>query len=282
MEVTVYADILFATNFLMDTVILYFTSILTRTNLKIFRLASTSAILALYGTASFFPELKFLTSLPFLLIVSALAVSFLGIKCGFLKRYIVFHIVSVVLGGIIFAMSTHFNTPYIPSVAYDGKVYIEADMSVICWGIALSYVLIFAVKKICVRNFSRDKILIPISIVLWGKKYKLTALIDTGCELTLPVTGEGVLLLSSSVLKHTRPPEPYLHLHISTASGTNTIPIYYPESIACHSKHYKLNKIPPVGIVNKPLSRDGLYNSIINPVILLNSTPNKSRKEVLR
>ena len=282
MEITVYADVLFATNFLMDTVILYFMSILTRTSIKILRLACASAILALYGTVSFFPKFEFLASLPFLLIFSALAVSLFGMKYGFLKRYIVFHIVSVVLGGVIFAMATHFNTPNIPSLAYDGKVYLDADPSVICWGIAISYILIFTVKKICVRNFSRDKILVPFSMVLWGRKYKLTALIDTGCELTVPVTHEGVLLISGRVLRMSRLPEPYLNLHISTASGTDTIPIYYPESIECLSKSYKLQKIPPVGIVNKPLSRDGLYNSIINPVILLNSTPNKLRKEVLR
>lgn len=282
MEITVYADILFATNFLMDTVILYFMSILTRTSLKILKIAFASAILALYGTVSFFPQFEFLTSLPFLLLVSAISISPFGIKSGFFKRYIVFHIVSVVLGGIIFAMVTRFNTPDIPSFAYDGKVYLDADLSVICWGIVLSYSLIFAVKKICVRNFSRDKILLPLSIVLWGKKYKLTALIDTGCEITLPITGEGVLLVSANILNISNLPEPYLNLHISTASGTDTIPVYYPEKVVCLSKHYKLQKIPPIGIVSTPLSKDGLYNSILNPIILFNTKPNKLRKEVLR
>ncbi len=282
MEVTVYADILFATNFLMDTVIFYFMSILTRTNLKILRIALASAILAFYGTISFFPEFKILASLPFLLMFSALSVGIFGIKSGFLKRYAVFHIVSVVLGGVIFAMVTHFNTPYIPSVTYDNKVYMETDLSIICTGIVISYLLIFAVKKLCVRNFSKDKILIPFSLVLSGRKYKITALIDTGCELTLPVTGEGVLLISKNTLNIACLPKPYLHLHISTASGTDTIPIYYPEKIVCLSKHFKLQKIPPIGIVNRTFSKDGLYNSILNPVILINSTPKISRKEVLR
>lgn len=280
MEIVVYADILFATNFLMDTVILYFTSFLTRTPYKIWKFTLCAAFLAAYGTIAFYPVFDMLATLPVQLAVSAVAISFFGIKSGFFRRYIVFWAVSVVLGGAVFAviMSSDIGTA-LNGVAKNGNIYLEADLRVICSGIALSYFLIIFTKKICARNFSKDKILIPFSLRLCGKNYRITSLIDTGCELTVPLTGEGVLLISREALKNIHLPEPYLNLTISTASGTDIVPIYYPEKIECLSKSYNLSRIPPVGIVSKTFTKDGLYNSILNPIILKENTEKRYYNE---
>lgn len=271
MELNLYADLLFATNFLMDLVILFLTMQLSRIEFRLGRLSIAAVLMALYGTISFLPKLSFLVSFLGRSAVGALAIWILAPKggmFGFLKARIILSLVSAGIGGVIYGLSvgTEFGRS-LKGIAVNGTIYYLLDMRLLLGGILLSYVLLIWFRKCCVRNFSKDRILVPFTFRVGEERITLTALVDTGCELTAPGTGEGVLLVSEKILRGVAPKESFW-LPIQTASGDDRIPAFYPDDIECLSQRYKLEERPLVGIVSGRLSRDGLYSGILNPQIL--------------
>ena len=271
MELTVYGDLLFATNFLMDLVILFLTVQMSGLELKLIRLTLAAALLALYGTVTFLPELSFFMSFLGRSAAGALAIWLLAPKSGlfgFLKARLILSLVSAGLGGVVYglAVGTELGRN-LCGIAVNGTVYFLLDMRLLAAGIILSYVLLILFRRSCIRNFSRDRILIPFTLTVGGEKVALTALADTGCELTAPITGEGVLLISEKILKGITPPKSFW-LPIHTAGGDDRIPAFYPDAVECLSQRYQLEEMPLVGIVSGRLSRDGLYSGILNPQII--------------
>ncbi len=271
MELNLYADLLFATNFLMDLVILFLTMQLSRIEFRLGRLSIAAVLMALYGTVSFLPELSFFVSFLGRIVVGALAIWILsprGGLFGFLKARMMLSLVSAGMGGVVYglAVGTELGRN-LKGIAVNGTVYFLLDMRLLLGGIFLSYLLLIWFRRSCVRNFSRDRILVPFTLRVGEERITLTALADTGCELTAPGTGEGVLLVSENLLKGVTPKESFW-LPIHTAQGDDRIPAFYPDDIECLSQRYQLEEIPLVGIVSGRLSRDGLYSGILNPQIL--------------
>ncbi len=281
MELTVYADVLFATNFLMDLVILFLTVQLSRIDWRLGRLTIASALLALYGTVSFLPEVGVIPSFLGRGIVGMVAVWILkpnGGWLGFLKARIMLGLVSVGVGGVVYglAVGTQLGRN-LRGISVNGTVYFLLDMRLLLAGIFLSFGLLLWFRRSCIRNFSRDKILIPMKIMVGEENITLTALADTGCELTAPVSGEGVLLISEKLIEGVTPKESFW-LSIHTASGEDRIPAFYPEEITCLSQRYELAERPLIGIVRENFSRDGLYSGVFNPQIISEIKQSGGRK----
>lgn len=283
MEIVIYGDLLFAINFLMDSVIVFFTCLLTPTDFKVWKIMLASAILSLYGTIAFNPELLWVSAIPIRVIVSAIAILIFGLRINFLKRYIVFWAVSIFIGGAVYyvTMSTDVGR-VLNGTIVDGYVYLDMDIRMVVSAIVVAYALILFTKLVCVRKFEKDDFLVPIAFRLGGRDYKITALIDTGCEITLPITNEGVLLVGKDIFKGEVPGVPYMYLNINTVAGKDKIPVFYPEKIKCFRKEYIIDKSPPIGVVNNPLSSDGMYKAILNPCILNENKYAKKREGVLK
>ncbi len=280
MELTIYADVLFATNFLMDLLILFLTVQLSRIPFNLARLTLATALLAFYGTVSFMPELSLITSFLGRAIVGAIGIWLLkpcGGWRGFRKAGAVFTLVSALVGGVVYflAVGTGLGRE-LKAVALNDGVYFLLDMRLLLAGILLSYGLLFWYRSICIRNFSRDKILVPMTFSVGEHRITITALLDTGCELTAPVTGEGVLLVSEEVLEGITPQNSFW-LTVHTAGGTTRIPAFYSDGVECLSKKYELQEQPLMGIVKGRLSKDGLYSGICNPQILRENNKNGGR-----
>ncbi len=271
MELTIYADVLFATNFLMDLGILFLTMQLSRMKWKLFRLTLASGLLALYGTVSFMPELSGILSGVGRFLMGMIAVWILsppGGWRGFLKARAIFSLVSAGMGGVVYAMVAGTNLGrQLGTVLVNGAFYFLLDIRLLLAGIFLSYGLIFWFRQICIRNFSREKVLVPMELTIGEEKITVTALADTGCELTMPITGTGVMLISEKILQGITPKDSFW-LPIHTAGGDDRIPAFYPEEAVSLSQRYDLLETPVIGIVKGRLSRDGLYSGILNPVIL--------------
>ncbi len=271
MELTIYADVLFATNYLMDLVILFLTVQLSRNELKISRLSLATTLLAFYGTVSFVPELGWILSGVGKFLVGIMAIWILGPRGGwrgFLKMRVVFSLVSIALGGMVYALAigTRLGQSFC-AVSVNGAVYFLLDLRLLLAGILLAYGVLFLFRRVCIRNFSRDRILVPMEMVINGEKIVLTALADTGCELTAPITGEGVLLISERILRGITPKNSFW-LSVHTATGEDRIPAFYPDNISCLSGKFNLVEEPLIGIIPGRLSMDDLYSGIFNPKIL--------------
>ena len=280
MEIQIYADVLFALNFFMDLNILFITVLLGRIRLSILRISTAGFILALYGTAVFYPPIALGYSLPGRILISAGAVFLLekhGRLIRFAKVYSLFWIVSMVAGGIIaaLAMKTVIGNN-LRAVLVNGTLYLDIPPMLLAAGILFSYLLMILFKKICTRNFSREKILVRLSIFLADQCICLTGLIDTGCELTVPGSGDGVILIPQRLLEHGIP-EDAVYISVGTVNGENTIPVFYPDKIVCHDPAYAIDKNAAVGIISREFAEDGLYQAVMNPEVLRENNINGGR-----
>ena len=268
MEVTVYLDVLFAVNFLMDLVMVFLAVLGTKSRISMWRLTLGAGLLALYGTLIVFPKLEGGFSLPGRIAVSLISVCLICPKGKRGKGFLLFWLISVTMGGGIFALSMMTEMGQdLRAMMLNGSLYLDISMEVLGAGIMMTYGLIWGFCRMSVRNFSKERILIPFCLTVQGKEISFTALLDTGCELTVPGTGDAMLLLSKkeigeSVIEKT------FDVPISTASGTGCVKAFYPERLVCNNPDWKIQGIPAIGIVKEEFSADGLYTALCNPDML--------------
>lgn len=270
MEIDIYLDVLFALNFIMDLVIIFAVTVLSRLKISITRISVSSGFLALYGTLIFQPGIDFFYSLTGRIFVSAAAVYVLLPK-KILKKYLcalgLFWLVSAAMGGMVWGICMIPDSGIMSrSVIINSGVYMDVGLDTLIVGITAVYGMIFGFKKMCIRNFSRDKILFDTEIVLDGKVYESTVLADTGCELLVPLTGEGVLIVSKKCLRGANP-DIFAYIPINTAGGGARIPVFYPDKIICRDG-YTIKPGAVVGIMDGEFTDDGLYDAVINPIVI--------------
>ena len=153
------------------------------------------------------------------------------------------------------------------AVSVNGSIYIPVSLGTLIPAILLAYTGLLVFRRITVRNFSRDRILVPFSLSVNGHSVSFTALLDTGCELTAPLSGEGVLLLSREVFWGISIPQTF-DLTMHTAGGVSKIAAFYPEEIRCLSEEYQLAETPLIGICRQRFAADDLYQGVFHPKIL--------------
>ncbi|MBQ8003652.1 MAG: sigma-E processing peptidase SpoIIGA, partial [Oscillospiraceae bacterium] len=100
---TIYADILFLINFIINYLILFTTGHICAHHIRRLRLFLASSAGALYGIAVFFPAFPFITSVPVKLVFSTIMVIISFGKCNILKNTLVFLGISLAFGGAVFA-----------------------------------------------------------------------------------------------------------------------------------------------------------------------------------
>lgn len=280
MEVVIYADVLFALNFFMDLVMVFLTLLAVKLRISMVRLTAAAAILALYGTLIVFPELHSWFSL-----LGRIGVSLLALKLvcprkehkQWLKAVLVFWLVTACLGGAVSALTMMTDLGRtLGAVMVNGSLYLDVSLGTLLCGIGATYGLIWGFCRLSVRNFSRERILVPFCLTIEGREISFTALLDTGCELTVPVTGDAMLLLSRQVLEGAKPRESFA-VPIATAAGENTVTGFYPERLVCLNRRYEIQGIPAIGVTETEVSGDGLYKAVLNPDMLRERKENGGR-----
>lgn len=271
MAVTVYADVLFAWNYLIDFILLIVTVRFSRAMTHPLRIVIAAALLALYGTLVFVPSLKMLYSVLGRIAVGMLAIYLLrlpgGLR-GLIKGIAIFFMTSFVCGGAVFALVMGSRLgQMLHAVSVNGSIYIPVSLGTLIPAIMLAYISLLVFRRITVRNFSRDRILVPFSLSVNGHTVSFTALLDTGCELTAPLSGEGVLLLSRELFWGISVPQTF-DLTMHTAGGVSKIAAFYPEEIRCLSEEYELAEMPLIGICRQRFAADDLYQGVFHPKIL--------------
>lgn len=270
MEITIYADVLFGWNFLIDLFLLSVTVSLSRTEWRLGRMTLSAGMLALYGTMAFFPKWQILGGVAGKLIAGALALWILTPFDGWAKwgkRGVIFFLAAAVSGGVMYALALGEAGQMLGATVANGTVYLPIRGGVLAAGIFLSYGLLFLFRKNCVRQFSKEKLLIDLEIKAEGRRICLRALADTGCELTSPWTGEGVLLLSPSVADKICPVQT-AWLEVGTVTGEGRIAAFLPEEVSCRTSGYRMAELPLIAVAKEELAKDGLYAGVFNPVII--------------
>lgn len=269
MEMVVYADILFFLNFIIDLLLLTLTSVILRLNLNFWRLSTGAATGALFAVFMFYPEFSKLYSILGKFIFTSIWISIIMKAKSFKKiinSIIVFFCVSFLFCGTIFLMLFTFSKgSSMGAMISNGVFYADINFSTLVTSLVLSFGIVYILKTVFVRNFSRDKIIIKIGIESGEKIAYLNALIDTGCELKDVLTDSPVIIVEFSAIKHLAITETYILPFESVDGARNEIQVFKADRIVAEDERFKINDKTVIGVTNKKLSYDGLYRGIINP-----------------
>lgn len=221
--VTVYIDVLFIVNFIIDYFLLSATAAVRRLKYSKLRLLPAAAVGALYSCLMFFPEIAPAYTVPGKLLLSAVmtftAFKYRGFR-SFALTFICFHASSVALAGIVMGVEMIFSPQNM--LVSNGEFYINISAAALVGAAAVSYAVMLLVSRFFKPRGKEE--LHELKVTADGKSAEMTALYDSGNQLTDAVTGAGVIIVSRPSLKDVIPPEvkPAFEpgADVSAASGT--------------------------------------------------------------
>lgn len=298
----VYIDVLFVINLIINYFILLAVSQLLKRQDKRIRIFAGAALGAVYGSLMFFPQLSFLYTaiLKLALSVTIVAVSF---KCHSVKNLLTllfyFYIISMLFGGIIYAVELFFA----PSILYvkNGIAYIDISPLYLILLSAACYIVIKLLSRVLHRNVNtEDKYIIK--IVVEGKSVLLTSLLDNGNDLRDAISGSPV------VIAEYRRVEPLIPIELRNIFKTGKIadtelldavgfsrrfrivpygsvgntggilPAFRPDKLIVESAGIVTSDVL-IALTNKRLSDDGRFTVLLNPGIF-EARVEKSTEEI--
>lgn len=190
---TVYLDVVFLENFVMNLVIILSEAVLLGGFKKFFRKFIASIILsAFYIATLFYAEVAMFQIVAALI---AVWVSFepKSIK-KLLKELLLFYFINFIFGGLSFAMVSLFNDGRV--TVLDGILVSDfSAFKVLMCGVLGAFLVVFFLKK------KRGHVFKDITIGLRGKEAIVKVLLDTGNLLREPYTGKPVIIVEKDAAK---------------------------------------------------------------------------------
>ena len=278
---TIYADIFFLINFIINYLILFTSGHISALYICRWRILLAATIGALYGFTVFFPAHQLCTSLPIKLLIAFFMVI---ISFGFrniMKNTFLFLTISLVFGGIVFAVtSLGFNGLF---EVHHGIYYIHISVYTLITVSFFTYILLSIVFHR--GTFRADRKFSTVTIYSEEKNITVTALHDTGNSLRAPGSNANIIIsdyvtlreiLSESIIKImdcTLPENfPLLLDRLIEFGKFNLVPYqtieadfalmltYRPECVLLDGK-----TLPGalIGFSRQRISGDGIYSAII-------------------
>ncbi len=197
---TVYADVLFFTNFCMDFLALWLTGSLLHTPKKLRRLFFASTVGAVYALSELLlgghPLVSAVVGVGVSLLLCYIAYGDAGLF-RFVRVFLVFWAVSVLLGGLI----TVFYT-WLSSLFGSETLPLRKSDILLTLG-ALSGVVVLGVQRFFTRHAGGREVGLYLS--LGDREVTVHALSDSGNLLSDPISGKPVVLLRLSAAKRLLP-----------------------------------------------------------------------------
>lgn len=287
---TIYIDLIFFENIIMNSIIIYATSLIVKSKVKIIMLILSATIGAIYSIALYITNMKIYTSIfsKFVLSIVMMYVAFKPQKVKKLcKQTIIFYLTSFIFGGVALYLVYYLKPEEI--LIKNGMYVGEYVLKVIILGAIFACIIV----KISI-NLIKSKIkcsYCKITIKLNEKEITTQAMIDTGNLVKEPITNAPVVIVESSLLEGIIPREILKNLdnilcgnlsNISQElqdiyiSKLRCIPfsslgkengmlvgIKASEIIVENEDEIKVNKNIVLGIYDKSLTKKGEYRALI-------------------
>ena len=195
---TLYVDIIFLENLIMNSIIILATGIILKNTQRIWRNLVSSGIGAIYAILIYTSNFKIYSNIILKVILSVVIV-YIAFKPAnirsFLKHIIIFYLTSFTFGGVAFAL-LYFVRPQ--DILFQNGVLIGTyPIKMILAGGILGFIIItFAFKNIKGKLTRKDMM----CTVIIGNT-RITAIVDTGNLLKDPITKMPVLIMEREMLK---------------------------------------------------------------------------------
>ncbi len=233
LKLTLYLDVYFFNNFIIDLFLLLISGLLLKRIIKIKRLVFGALFGAFYSTVlalniQTLYYLKFFKLfIPFIMILLSFK---LELK-EYIKQTVCFYLCSYLLSGIILSM------PNSGAVIFQNEVYFNIPFfNIILCMFILAFVLVNVIKRI-IKKVKFSALYGKAELYINNKRYKVTTFIDTGNFLKEPSENLPVCFLSPEIIKNM----PVLNFLIpcSTVNGDDFLEGFIPEKLIVNGKETK-------------------------------------------
>lgn len=287
----VYADVLFAVNWVVNYLLLLATGKLTGRDTKALRLLGASLAGSIYAVAALYAPLSVAFSLPARLLVGLLMVAFSYPSQKGLAYVAVaagFFLCSGLTAGTAYGL-LHSRA----AMALRSSLLDQRDPVVHWWIVAASLALLSCFPLVARMGGYRPGGALPlltIELMIQGRSVGLTALVDTGNNLRDPVSGLPVVVVDWDSLRKVMPTEtaPFFQstwdsvpaglaetavgrrlrlIPFESLSGKRgVLPGFRPDQIVLLQKNgIRVRRNAIVGVSGDRLSPNGLYQALVHP-----------------
>lgn len=207
-KITVYIDLIFIENLIMNSIIIYATSIMLKIKPKIWRVLISSSIGGIYAVIIYISRFKIYESIILKIILSVIMVYIAfnsqNIK-KLLKQILIFYLTSFVFGGAALYL-IYFIKPQnilIKNGLFAGEYVLKAILLGAIFGLVIIKISIRVIKT----KIRPKDMYCRIKIKLDGKEVITNAMIDTGNLVREPITNIPVIIVERVLLYELIPKE---------------------------------------------------------------------------
>ena len=205
---TIYIDIIFIENIVMNTIILYATSIILKQKIKIIRILISAIIGSIYSIAMYITKLTIYSSIISKFILS-IVMAYIAFNPPNLKKMIrqiiIFYLTSFVFGGVALNL-IYFLRPENINIK-NGLFTGEYALKVIMIGEIIAFIIIKISIKIIKTKINTKDMYCNIKLKINEEQIVTKAMIDTGNLVKEPITNTPVVIVEESLLEGTIPKE---------------------------------------------------------------------------
>lgn len=289
---TVYLDIVFLENVIMNYIIIFASCVVVKENVRHLRFLLASSIGAIYTIVMYLNIIPIYSNFFMKLLLSfvMIYISFLPNNWKkLLKIFLIFYLVSFVFGGCVFALM-YFISPQLALIK-NGVFVGVYPIKIALIGGFISFVIIQISFKIVKTKLNKKDMIYEIEVIINKKSTKVKALLDTGNLLKDPITGIPVVVIEHKSLYSVIPIQ--ILNNISKVLGGDTIELIENNefnkiisrfriipfsslgkqnglllgiradyiNIAVDEKIEKVNNVI-IGIYDKSFTKNGMYSAI--------------------
>ena len=205
---TIYIDIVFFENLIMNSIILIATGIILKQKLNWIRILLASSLGAIYSILSYISELKIYSNLILKIILSILII-YIAYNPQTIKKLwksiLIFYLTSFVFGGAAFAFIYIVKPQEI--LMKNGLFLGTYPLKTVILAAVVAFIVLVAAFTIVKSKISKKDMFCDIEIELNGKKIETRAMIDTGNLLKEPITNTPVIVMEHTLLYECIPKE---------------------------------------------------------------------------
>lgn len=288
LNLTIYVDVLFLLNMLMDYIVLSSAAIVSGRSAKKTGLLLAAAVGALYSVIIFFPQLRLFSIIIFKILISIVIVltafGFVNIY-SFFRIFVTYYIINAVYGGGMYAFY-HFTSLGSRMNESNGVYYMDLPLWAV---IALTFVFYFIIKIFAKITDGRSvkRQIRRIEIRFSGVHVNVKALFDTGNTLYDPISLMPVMIveadafrgkLSETLIKEIMSGKtdklpamhelyPQLHLRVvpfkDITGNKSFIYAFKPDKITDTEKNAEITRML-IGVIGATLSADGSFEALLH------------------
>lgn len=205
---TIYVDVIFLENLIINYIILYTTAIIAKIKLKYLKILFGSLIGAIYSIIYYILNITIYSNFVVKIVLSVIIIyiSFTpkDIKNLF-KQVLYFYLVSFVFAGAALGIIYMVNSQNIN--IQNGVLIGDYTIITILIGIIIAYIITVFTFKLIKSKISKKDLVCAISIKIKGEKVETKAMVDTGNLLREPITGTAVVVMEHTLFYNVIPKE---------------------------------------------------------------------------